>query len=171
MITSRDIVVVISLLLLSSGLLLPTISIGHIPGVYPLKWWNARTWESVPATVSWAKLREQENDGRTTFRTEARYSYQWGNQIYRGRNVSFSAGSDNVGSFQQDTYGLLKQHLKNNTSATVWVNPRKPGESVMFRNIRINWLARTIFIPLMLVIVVATILVFLFRYVFIRIKN
>jgi len=48
MITSRGVTVVIGLLLLTAGLMLPTISLGHIPAANLLKWFNVRDWESVP---------------------------------------------------------------------------------------------------------------------------
>ncbi len=171
MITARDLTIVISLLLLVAGLMVPTISLGRIPATYLLKWREARAWEPVPATVTYAKLAVFEDDDRTTHKAETRYTYQWLEQTYRGRNVSFSTGSDSVGAFQQQAYRILKEHLDSKTSITVWVNPDTPGESVVFRQMRLDWFSRTAAVALVPFILVAGILIFLCWYLTSRIKS
>ena len=99
-------------------------------------WWDARDWESVPATVLSASLRVSQGDDGSTYSAEGQYRYQWSSDIYQNDRISFSSGSDNVGSFHHDAYDELKQHMDSGEPIRVWVNPDDPSDSVVFRDMR-----------------------------------
>jgi len=68
---------------------------------------RARSWIETPARVLEARLVRGSEE---TLRAEATYEYEFGGHRYRSTRVSFYAGSDNIGSFQQDVYEELSRY-------------------------------------------------------------
>ncbi len=109
---------------------------GLVAGVFAVKnllgWWDAKDWESVPATVLAANLHISEGEDGPTYRAEGEYRYQWSTDTYQNDKISFSSGSDNIGSFHHDAYDKLKQHLESGEPIRAWVNPDDPTQSLYF---------------------------------------
>ena len=98
---------------------------------------RAQGWEEVPAVIVRAELESHSGgDGGPTYEATADYTYQYKGRQYAGSRVSFSTGSDNVGSFQQNTHRTLKKHQKSGEPFRCYVNPSDPTEAVLFRGMR-----------------------------------
>ncbi len=97
----------------------------------------ARNWVEVPATIQTVELEEHEDDeGGTTYKAVATYSYEVDGRPYTGDRVSLHAGSDNVGRFQRYAYAELKRHQESGQPFHCYVNPDDPQESVLYRRLR-----------------------------------
>ncbi len=118
---------------------------------------ETRSWVETPARILEARLAEEDDDDGTLYRAEATYEYEFDGRLYRGNRVALDSGYDNVGSFQQDAYRQLARHARRaqaetDTPATAeldrsahngrtfrcYVNPRKPREAILYRNVRVD---------------------------------
>ncbi len=117
-------------------------------------WWRARSWEEVPCWIESAKLKSSSDSDSTTYQAQATYRYEFEGREYHGDRVTFHKGSDNVGDFHQKAHRELKQYVvkkakraeargdgKDPKPFRCYVNPDKPGESVLYRDIRWQMLA------------------------------
>ena len=98
-----------------------------------------KNWEKTPANVLQVSLEERRSDdeeGRTTYRVNARYAYEFAGTAYTSGQLDFLPGSDNLGSYHHDTYEKLKQVKDRGEEVTCYVNPEAPAEAVLFREIR-----------------------------------
>lgn len=103
--------------------------------------WEASHWETCPATILSVNLREHHGDDSTTYSVEARYRYTYRSQTYEGDRVALDAGSDNFGSFHQDLARDLRRHLEQEEPWPCYVNPDRPAEALLVRDLRIGKLA------------------------------
>ena len=104
-------------------------------GVIPNLWDAARMrdWVAVPAEVVKADLKSNRSDDTTTWKVVVRFRYTYEGRRYTSDRVGIAdGGSDNVGSWQRDTWSRLKggKHI------AVWVNPDNPSEAVFDRDLR-----------------------------------
>jgi hypothetical protein len=94
-------------------------------------------WEEVPATIVRTELKTHPGDkGGCTYEATAEYTYTHGVRNYTSKRVSLYHGSDNVGSFHQQVYRELKQHQTSGQPLRCYVNPSKPSEAILYRNLR-----------------------------------
>lgn len=105
-------------------------------------------WDQVPMTILAADLEVNHDEDSTTYNVTARYIYQYQGQQYENDRVSFSGGSDNIGSFHQDTYQQLRKHL-NGEPFLGYVNPEKPHKSVLIRKMRWGLFAFMLIFPVL----------------------
>jgi len=100
-------------------------------------WWSARGWEEVPCWIESAeKKASRGNKGSTTHETQASYRYQYRGRTYRSEEVSLSGGSDNIGDFQQQAYAQLRTYEGADRPFRCYVNPARPEQAVLFRDLR-----------------------------------
>jgi Protein of unknown function (DUF3592) len=93
-----------------------------------------RSWEEVPAKIVRADLKV--NKGKTaTYEVTAEYEYQYGGKQYTGMRVSLYS-SDNIGSFHKDVYSQLSQCRKSGRPFRCYVDPQRPAEAILFRDLR-----------------------------------
>ncbi len=111
-------------------------------------WIASGNWDQVPMTIVSTDLEVHYDDGSTTYQTVAQYRYTYNGQQYENDRVSFSAGSDNIGSFHEDTYALLRRHL-NGEPFIGYVNPEHPEKSVLIRKMRWGMFAFTLLFPVL----------------------
>ena len=96
-----------------------------------------QSWQETPAKIVRAKLEAHSDpEGSTTYEATAEYTYQFGDRPYTGSRVSVQGGSDNFGSFQKDVYRQLSKHQRSGDPFRCYVNPAKPSEAVLFRDLR-----------------------------------
>ncbi len=105
-------------------------------------------WERVPMTILSADLEVNHDEDSTTYAVTADYRYTYNGQQYQGKRVSFSSGADNIGSFHQDTYQQLKQHI-NSEPWLGYVNPERPEKSVLIRKLRWGLLSLMMLFPVL----------------------
>ncbi|NLE57539.1 MAG: DUF3592 domain-containing protein, partial [Planctomycetes bacterium] len=102
-------------------------------------WQKAKSWVETPATITHLDLEVDSDSDGATHRVVCNYTYVFKGVSYRSDRVGLTGGaSDNIGSWQQDTYNRLKQHQNGLESDTVtcWVNPTNPSEAVLDRSLR-----------------------------------
>jgi hypothetical protein len=102
-------------------------------------WQRAKGWVETPATITHLDLEVDGDSDGATHRVVCRYTYVFNGVSYRNDRVGLTGGgSDNIGSWQQDTYNRLKTHQDGIESDTVpcWVNPTNPAEAVLDRTLR-----------------------------------
>ncbi len=94
-----------------------------------------QSWVEVPAVVRQAELKR--NGGEDdTFQTIAVYEYEFGGRKFVGERVGIYGASDNVGTFQSEAYRELKRHHDEGRAFRCFVNPRKPSEAILYRQLR-----------------------------------
>ncbi|MBN8430272.1 DUF3592 domain-containing protein [Microbulbifer salipaludis] len=98
---------------------------------------DMRDWLPMKADILSAELKtHRDSDGDTTYKARADYQYHYNGRIYRGNRVSVHRGSDNIGSYQQNMYQRLAGAKRQERPVTGWVNPHRPAESVLDRELR-----------------------------------
>jgi hypothetical protein len=101
---------------------------------------RAAEWEVVPCTIISVDLETSTGSDSTTYKCVAEYTYEFNGRKMSSDRVSFSSGSDNIGSYQSDCSRSLRMSKKNNT-AVCYVNPEDPSEVVLFRDVRRSMVA------------------------------
>lgn len=93
-----------------------------------------RSWRETPATVLQCDLESHRGSkGGTTYSVKAVYQYEAEGRRYTSSLVSLHAGADNIGRFHQRAYTELKRCMAEKKPAVCWVNPRSPGEAILYR--------------------------------------
>ncbi len=103
--------------------------------------WKMQRWQETPAKIVWAKLESHSDNDGTTYRATAEYAYQFGGRQYTGHQVSISGGSDNIGSYQQNVHRQLSGYRASGRSFRCYVNPERPAEAILFRDLRYEMVA------------------------------
>ncbi len=96
---------------------------------------EAKAWDVTPCKIMSVELETHSDSDSTSYKCVAKYSYIVNGREYTSDRVSFSKGSDNIGSFQQDCVRDIKRGKKKNTM-TCYVNPLEPHEAVVFPAVR-----------------------------------
>jgi hypothetical protein len=96
---------------------------------------QAATWDETPCEILSVELKVSSGSDSTSYKCVARFAYRYDGQDYESDRVSFSKGSDNIGSFQQDCFNAINSRRKSGTMAC-YVNPEMPREAVIFPAIR-----------------------------------
>jgi hypothetical protein len=98
--------------------------------------WQMKQWLSVTATLTRAGVETHSGDDSDSYEAYAVYTYQVGATIYSGDRVSIGSGSDNIGDFQQNLGGRLRNAMSRGEYITVYVNPEDPADAVIDRSLR-----------------------------------
>lgn len=109
-----------------------------MPDVY--QWQQMKAWPQVEAELLHAELLVNSGEDSDTYRAVARYQYRYQGMDYTGERVAIMSGSDNIGNFQQQLAAQLKSALRNQRPVPAWVNPDKPNDAVLNRDMRWNML-------------------------------
>jgi hypothetical protein len=97
------------------------------------RWISARSWQETPATILTVETTNSDED---SFSTKATYRYEWDGKQFEGDRVSIHSGSDNIGSFQVRVANELHDHHKSGKPFRCFVNPDRPSESILYRDLR-----------------------------------
>lgn len=97
-------------------------------------------WVEVPAVIKRAELKRNAGES-DTFQAVAEYEYEFGGRKFVGQRVGIYEASDNVGSFQRDAYRELKRHHDEGRAFRSFVNPQKPSDAILYRDLRWEMLA------------------------------
>jgi hypothetical protein len=95
-------------------------------------WAEARRWVPTEARVESVELQSRGQ----TYGVRCTYTYTFGNSTYTGHRVGLDRGADNIGSWQQDKYTLLKREFDAERSVSCLVDPRDPQRAVLFAELR-----------------------------------
>lgn len=96
----------------------------------------ARWWVETPCTVESSDLESHMGDDSATWKAAAKYSWAWNGAVYRSDRVVFAGGSDNIGDFQKRAARALKAAVGKTDGFRCWVNPSRPSEAVLYRDVR-----------------------------------
>lgn len=100
-------------------------------------WWSARGWEEVPCWIETAELKTSSGGkGGSTHQAAATYRYEYAGRTYHSDEVSFYGGSDNIGDFQQRAHAQIRAHAGQERPFRCHVNPARPEQAVLFRDLR-----------------------------------
>ena len=100
-------------------------------------WWSSRSWVEVPCWIETAELKASSGGkGGATYRAVASYRYEFDGRSFHGDVVSFFGGSDNVGRYQAQAYQQLQAFEGKDRPFRCFVNPSKPEQAVLFRDLR-----------------------------------
>lgn len=103
---------------------------------------QASNWQSVPAVTIESELkRSSGSEGGTTYRATGLYEYQWQGDTYSSDQLFYSPGYDSDGKFHRGIIRKLDRGKRANSGFEVKVNPRRPGQSVAFPDIRWKFMA------------------------------
>ncbi|MDN3637817.1 DUF3592 domain-containing protein [Simiduia curdlanivorans] len=105
-----------------------------IPSLY--EWQQMHQWQPVDAQLLSAKLQTNHGDDSTTYQALASYRYYFRGTAYESDRVGIMSGSDNIGSWQEDKAYELKRALAKGGSISVYVDPDKPDQAVVYRELR-----------------------------------
>lgn len=98
---------------------------------------KARFWNETKAEITSCNLQRHRGSKRGyTYCVEAQYTYTVDSKRYNSSKVSFYSGSDNIGSFHQNTFRRIETARLSKKSFPCWVNPENPEEVVLIRDLR-----------------------------------
>lgn len=117
-------------------------------------WWSTQSWVEVSCSIDGAELKARKSSGRknrskkTIYKVEANYHYDYEGRTYKSDRITYSAGSDNFGSFQQVAAAELKRHVQSQQPFRCFVNSQHPEQAVLYRQLRQGALMLLIIFPL-----------------------
>lgn len=97
--------------------------------------WRSADWIRVPATLESVSLESHRGDDGYTYSVKASYRYRVSGNAYYNTRVGYDTGSDNIGDYHSELVWRLKRERDAGT-LKVWVNPDKPSESQLVRDLR-----------------------------------
>ncbi|MCB1277628.1 DUF3592 domain-containing protein [Prosthecobacter sp.] len=113
-------------------------------------WWSARGWEEVPCWIESADMKTSHSSkGGSTQKTEAQYRYRYRGQTYHSDEVGLTGGSDNIGDFQEKAHAQIRQFAGGEQPFRCFVNPARPEQAVLFRDLRWGLMLLTSVFPLL----------------------
>ena len=121
---------------------LPFILAGVAVGLfvyYPMisSWWSAYGWVEVPCWIEKAEMKFfPGSKGTSAHQIEAVYRYEFERRPYHGDQVGDFGGSDKLGSSQEEALEQLQASKNAGRPFRCFVNPSKPEQSVLFRDLR-----------------------------------
>ncbi|MEM6935520.1 MAG: DUF3592 domain-containing protein [Pseudomonadota bacterium] len=99
--------------------------------------WQASSWTATPATLTQLELAtSRSDDGGNTYALRGRFRYEYNGQRYVSDQLDFSLGSDNIGDYHRDNYSRLQPSLNVPSGLTAFVNPDRPDQAVLLREVR-----------------------------------
>jgi uncharacterized protein DUF3592 len=98
-------------------------------------------WEKTPAVILKVNLKTNRSSDSTTYKVEAEYQYEYDGETYTGTCVGLDNMSDNIFSFHKEKYRELSRYMDTEDPFPCYVNPSKPSESILYKEIRIALLA------------------------------
>jgi hypothetical protein len=108
-------------------------------------WHNAQNWPEVPARILHAEVKRHSHEKRknrgATYTVAARYAYEHNGRQYVGQKIDLSSSSDSVKAYHQNVCDELRQHQESGQPFRCYVNPDKPEQALLYRDLRWEKLA------------------------------
>ena len=102
-----------------------------------VEWLGSSDWVEVPARLEQVDLhRSSSSEGSDTLSIAARYTYRFGGLDYSSDRVDFHPGADNLGDYHERQYRRLNQALQAGRTVSAWVDPERPENAVLVRELR-----------------------------------
>lgn len=124
--------------LFGSVFILAGLAVGYFayfPAV--VDWWRSAEWEETPCWIEKVELKaSRSSKGGSTHSVKAVYRYEFRGKTHRSERVSLLGGGDNMGDYQQEKFHQLERAKSANQAFPCLVNPEKPEEAILFRDLR-----------------------------------
>lgn len=105
---------------------------------------RARNWVEVQATIESVELKHNDDSAQV----RCTYTYTFEGREFTGDRVSFKRGSDNIDTWQKDTYDRLRRHKERKESVACYMNPDRPEEAVLDRDLRVGAFCLLLIFPI-----------------------
>lgn len=103
-------------------------------------WARMRQLVETPATILESKLEtEFDDEGTALFKVRAKYEYTFAGERHESTRATIEEGADNL-PYHQEKAKLLKAAQSAGQKFPCYVNPNKPAEAVLFRELRLGML-------------------------------
>ena len=108
------------------------------------------SWVEVPATIEEVELVSHNTGGgggrrssrrSTMWKVDARYTYQFDGQSFKGERVGLHTGSSGDREYHAAVHDELKRHFDEGRRFRCFVNPAAPEDAVLYRELRPKLLA------------------------------
>lgn len=113
----------------------------------PVKtWYGMQAWQPVEASLTAAEVKsrrvrnEDTNDYTTVYQATASYSYDYKGSTYSNTKVAINDGYSSYGGFYERLGDTLEYDFKAGRSVTAYVNPDKPSQALLNRELRLSTL-------------------------------
>lgn len=94
------------------------------------------SWARVPAQLTELELVSARGDKSTTYRVHAAYDYTYAGRSYRGSRVGYDTSADSMYSDHARLERYLRRHLEAGRPVLAWVDPERPGQTLLVRELR-----------------------------------
>ncbi len=127
--------VFVGVFLVAAGLLGTYITAGHMVIGYIA----SHDWVQVPVDLRRIEFVRSHNEvgGKSAYKLDGAYVYQFDGVEYRSDRISVVFGSDNIGSYWVDLYHKIVSLYKVN-EVVAYVNPHNPAQAVLDRTLRLS---------------------------------
>ena len=98
-------------------------------------WVQMKSWVETPAIVLETSTDASEDNG-DSLTVKARYSYAFAGRQHESRRVAIDGGGDNLGGTQRDRGRQLEEAVAAGGKFRCFVNPSRPAEAVLYRELR-----------------------------------
>jgi hypothetical protein len=97
---------------------------------------GAKNWTPTKAVILDASLYVSRGEDSDTYRASGQFQYEWDGQSYVSDQVFFSKTSDSGRKFHNRVVGEMRSSKSQQKPMTVYVNPKKPHQAVLYPKIR-----------------------------------
>jgi hypothetical protein len=106
-------------------------------GVFFLSGTALPVWQDWRAMQQWQPARAYLTSVQGGERyTKARYQYQFNGTAFEGDRATVTTFNDNIGSYHEDFSAWLRARQRAGEPVPIWVNPAKPAQAVIDRDMR-----------------------------------
>lgn len=119
---------------------IPMILVGTLPLVFAFGWWHtffdSASWKEVPGTVLSATLEKRRSSkGNISYRLKGKYRYAYAGETFIRERLFIEGETSGSQSSVEKNLRFLETNRKDGTPVPVLVNPKSPGESIIFRSV------------------------------------
>ncbi|RZV42415.1 MAG: DUF3592 domain-containing protein [Acidimicrobiales bacterium] len=129
--TAKGCIILFGLMFFLAGLFVGSIA---FHGVF--KSLIAKNWVPTEAIILDASLKVSRGDEGDTYRATGQFRYEWGEHIFTSDQVYFNKTADSDRKFHDGNVREMKAFKSSNRPMTAYVNPKEPGEVVLYPKIR-----------------------------------
>jgi hypothetical protein len=112
-------------------------------------WLETRDWVETPARILEVELVTRSDSASTRYSVEARYEYEFRQRTYGGRRVWLESKPDSLGDFHRRVYEELDAHRRSGEAFRCFVDPDRPQDSILYRDLRRGLLSFKLFLALL----------------------
>lgn len=100
-------------------------------------WRQSRQWVEEPCWIERVEMKTYRGSkGSSTHTVEASYRYQYRGRTYHSECVGLLSGGDDIGDLQHRAYEELSRFAGQETPFHCLVNPAKPEQAILYRDLR-----------------------------------